>query len=166
MLTAGGATFAAFPHWYATLFSGFYLPLLLILVALIVRNMGFDYRGKRASASWKANWDKAIIIGSFLPALLWGVALTNVVRGVPIDKNMEYTGTLFTLLNPVGLLGGLVFVALFLTHGAYFVALKTDGPIRADARAFATKSGLAAAVLAVILLLCPGYRSRQRSGPG
>jgi cytochrome d ubiquinol oxidase subunit II len=156
ILTAGGATFAAFPHWYATLFSGFYLPLLLILVALIIRNMGFDYRGKRASASWKANWDKAIIVGSFLPALLWGVALTNVVRGVPIDKNMEYTGSLFTLLNPVSLIGGLTFVALFLTHGAYFVALKTDGQIRADARAFATKSGLAAAVLAVILLLWLG----------
>ena len=156
ILTAGGATFAAFPHWYATLFSGFYLPLLLILVALIVRNMGFDYRGKRASATWKANWDKAIIVGSVLPALLWGVALTNVVKGVPIDKNMEYTGTLFTLLNPLGLIGGLTFVALFLTHGAYFVALKTDGPIRTDARAFATKSGLVAAVLAVILLLWLG----------
>lgn len=156
ILTAGGATFAAFPHWYATLFSGFYLPLLLILVALIIRNMGFDYRGKRASATWKANWDKAIIVGSVLPALLWGVALTNVVKGVPIDKNMEYTGTLFTLLNPLGLIGGLTFVALFLTHGAYFVALKTDGPIRTDARAFATKSGLVAAVLAVILLLWLG----------
>lgn len=156
VLTAGGATFAAFPHWYATLFSGFYLPLLLILVALIVRNMGFDYRGKRADATWKANWDKAIIIGSFLPALLWGVALTNIVRGVPIDADMEYTGSLFTLLNPVGLLGGLVFVALFLTHGAYFVALKTDGPIRADARALATKTGVAAAALAVVLLLVLG----------
>ena len=156
ILTAGGATFAAFPHWYATLFSGFYLPLLLILVALIVRNMGFDYRGKRASATWKARWDLAIIIGSFVPALLWGVALTNVVRGVPIDEHMEYTGNLFTLLNPVGLLGGLTFVALFLTHGAYFIALKTAGPIREDARAFATKSGLAAAGLAVILLLVLG----------
>ena len=156
LLTAGGATFAAFPHWYATLFSGFYLPLLLILVALIVRNMGFDYRGKRDNAAWKANWDKAIIIGSFLPALLWGVALTNIVRGVPIDQNMEYTGNLVTLLNPIGLLGGLVFVALFLTHGAYFVALKTDGPIRADARALATKTGLVAAGLAVILLLVLG----------
>ncbi len=158
VLTAGGATFAAFPHWYATLFSGFYLPLLLILVALIVRNMGFDYRGKRADATWKANWDKAIMIGSFLPALLWGVALTNIVRGVPIDADMEFTGNLFTLLNPVGLLGGLVFVALFLTHGAYFVALKTDGPIRAQARAFATKSGLVTAVLAVVLLLALGPR--------
>ncbi|MEI2776645.1 MAG: cytochrome d ubiquinol oxidase subunit II [Tetrasphaera sp.] len=156
ILTAGGSTFAAFPHWYATLFSGFYLPLLLILVALIVRNMGFDYRGKRASSSWKAKWDIAIVVGSVLPALLWGVALTNIVNGVPIDENMEYTGNLFTLLNPVGLIGGLTFVALFLTHGAYFVALKTDGPIRADARRFAAKTGLMTAVLAVALLLVLG----------
>ena len=110
VLTAGGATFAAFPHWYATLFSGFYLPLLLILVALIVRNLGFEYRHKRPEARWKARWDQAIFWGSLVPALLWGVALTNIVRGVPIDANKEYTGNLFTLLNPTGLLGGLVFV--------------------------------------------------------
>jgi cytochrome d ubiquinol oxidase subunit II len=156
VLTAGGATFAAFPHWYATLFSGFYLPLLLILVALIVRNLGFDYRHKRPEQSWKNNWDKAIFWGSLLPALLWGVALTNIVRGVPIDQNMEYTGNLFTLLNPVGLLGGLVFVTLFLTHGAIFIALKTDGPIRADARGIATRTGVVAAALAVALLLVLG----------
>lgn len=156
VLTAGGATFAAFPHWYATLFSGFYLPLLLILVALIVRNLGFDYRHKRPERSWKANWDKAIFWGSLVPALLWGVALTNIVRGVPIDENMEYTGNLFTLLNPVGLLGGLVFVTLFLTHGAIFIALKTDGPIRKDARGIATRVGVVAAALAVVLLLVLG----------
>ncbi len=159
ILTAGGATFAAFPHWYATLFSGFYLPLLLILVALIVRNMGFDYRGKRASRRWKANWDTAIIIGSFLPALLWGVALTNLVRGVPIDESKEFTGTLFTLLNPVSLLGGLVTTSLFLTHGAFFVALKTDGEIRSDARMFGTRAGLVSAVLAVVLLLVLGLQT-------
>ncbi len=152
VLTAGGATFAAFPHWYATMFSGFYLPLLLILVALIVRNLGFDYRGKRESATWRARWDLAIVVGSALPALLWGVALTNVVRGVPIDANKEYVGNLFTLLNPMGLLGGLTTVALFLTHGAVFVALKTDGPIREDARRVAGQVGLVAAVLAVLLL--------------
>ncbi|WP_411283496.1 cytochrome d ubiquinol oxidase subunit II [Lapillicoccus sp.] len=152
VLTAGGATFAAFPHWYATMFSGFYLPLLLILVALIVRNLGFDYRGKRPSASWKARWDLAIVIGSVLPAFLWGVALTNVVNGVPIDANREYVGNLFTLLNPIGILGGLTTLTLFLTHGALFVALKTDGPIRADARRLATRVGIVAAVLAVLLL--------------
>ena len=119
VLTAGGATFAAFPHWYATLFSGFYLPLLLILVALIVRNLGFDYRGKRDDAQWRARWDVAIVAGSAVPALLWGVALTNVVRGLPIDAHKEFTGNLFTLLNPVSLLGGLVTVGLFLTPVSY-----------------------------------------------
>ena len=123
VLTAGGATFAAFPHWYATLFSGFYLPLLLILVALIVRNLGFEYRHKRPEARWKAQWDQAIFWGSLVPALLWGVALTNIVRGVPIDANKEFTGNVFTLLNPLSLLGGVVFVALVLTHGAIFIAL-------------------------------------------
>jgi len=158
VLTAGGATFAAFPHWYATMFSGFYLPLLLILVALIVRNLGFDYRGKRPSATWKARWDLAIVIGSVLPAFLWGVALTNVVNGVPIDANREYVGNLFTLLNPIGILGGLTTLTLFLTHGALFVALKTDGPIRADARRLATRVGILAAVLAVLLLGTIGLR--------
>ncbi|HET7399766.1 MAG TPA: cytochrome d ubiquinol oxidase subunit II [Intrasporangium sp.] len=156
VLTAGGATFAAFPHWYATMFSGFYLPLLLILVALILRNLGIDYRHKRPEQAWKSGWDTAIFWGSLVPALLWGIALTNVVRGLPINADKEFTGNLFTLLNPVGLLGGLVFVALFLTHGAIFVALKTDGPIRAEARGIAAKVGVVAAVLAVVLLLVLG----------
>jgi cytochrome d ubiquinol oxidase subunit II len=159
VLTAGGATFAAFPHWYATMFSTFYLPLLLILVALIVRNLGFDYRGKRDDAQWRARWDKAIVVGSLVPALLWGVALTNLVRGLPIDADKEFTGTLFTLLNPVSLLGGLVTLGLFLTHGALFVALKTTGPIRADARALATRTGVVSAVLAVLLLGILGVAS-------
>jgi cytochrome d ubiquinol oxidase subunit II len=156
VLTAGGATFAAFPHWYATMFSAFYLPLLLILVALIVRNLGFDYRGKRDDDRWRANWDKAIIVGSFVPALLWGVALTNLVRGLPIDADMEFRGNLFTLLNPVSLLGGLVTLGLFLTHGALFTALKTTGQIRVDARGVATRVGVATAVLAVALLAVLG----------
>ena len=108
VLVAGGATFAAFPEWYATLFSGFYLPLLLILLALIVRNLAFEYRSKRDDDTWRARWDLAIIIGSVVPALLWGVAFANIVAGVPIDANKEYTGSLWTLLNPFGLLGGIV----------------------------------------------------------
>src|SRR6476620_7038402 len=156
VLTAGGATFAAFPHWYATLFSGFYLPLLVILVALILRNLGFEYRHKRPEAQWKARWDLAIFWGSVVPAFLWGVALTNIVRGVPIDASKEFTGNVFTLLNPAGLLGGFVFVALFLTHGAIFVALKTEGRIRLEARAIAERVGTLAAVLAVALLLWLG----------
>src|SRR3954466_10308346 len=120
LLVAGGATFAAFPEWYATLFSGFYLPLLLILVALIIRGVAFEYRGKRDSARWKHNWDRCIIVGSFLPALLWGVAFANIVRGVPIDADAEYTGSFFTLLNPYALLGGLATLSLFLLHGTVF----------------------------------------------
>jgi cytochrome d ubiquinol oxidase subunit II len=153
LLTAGGATFAAFPMWYATMFSGLYLPLLIILVALIVRALGFDYRGKVNDPAWRRRWDVAIFVGSLTPALLWGVALTNVVRGLPINAAKEYTGNLFTLLNPVGLLGGLTTVALFLTHGAIFVSLKTEGDIRQDARALSLRLGAAAAVLAVILLV-------------
>ena len=153
LLTAGGATFAAFPHWYATMFSGLYLPLLIILLALIVRALGFDYRGKVNSATWRKRWDIAIVVGSALPALLWGVALTNVVMGLPIDASKEYTGNLFTLLNPVGLIGGLTTVALFLTHGAIFIALKTEGDIRHEARVLALKTGAVAALLAVVLLV-------------
>ena len=153
VLTAGGATFAAFPEWYATLFSGFYLPLLLILLALIVRGVAFEYRHQRPEAAWHSRWDAAIIFGSYVPAILWGVAFANIVRGVPIDADMEFTGSLFTLLNPYGLLGGVVTLLLFLTHGAMFLALKTDGDIRYRARAVAFKCGLAAAVAAVVFLV-------------
>jgi cytochrome d ubiquinol oxidase subunit II len=140
------------------MFSGFYLPLLLILVALILRNLGFEYRHKRPEETWKRRWDLAIFWGSLVPALLWGVALTNVVVGVPINAAKEYTGNLFTLLNPTGLLGGVTFVALFVTHGAIFLALKTDGQIRVDARRIATRAGVPAAGLAVLLLLVLGLQ--------
>jgi len=153
LLTAGGATFAAFPDWYATLFSGFYLPLLMILLALIVRGVAFEFRHQRHDPAWVAWWDRAIIVGSFVPAFLWGVAFANIVRGVPIDAEKNFTGTIFTLLNPIGLLGGLVTLTLFLTHGAMFVALKTDGDIRHRARALAVRLGAVAAVLAVVFLI-------------
>ena len=149
VLVAGGATFAAFPEWYATLFSGFYLPLLLILVALIVRGVAFEYRAKRDDPTWRARWDLAIFWGSLLPAVLWGVAFGNIVRGVPIDADLEYVGGFFNLLNPYALLGGLTTLTLFLTHGAMYVALKTDGPIRREARALATRLGLVAALFLV-----------------
>jgi cytochrome bd ubiquinol oxidase subunit II len=153
VLVAGGATFAAFPEWYATLFSGFYLPLLLILVALIVRNLAFEYRAKKDDDTWRRNWDLGLTIGSFVPALLWGVAFANIVAGVPIGEDKEYTGNLFTLLNPFGLLGGVVTLLLFATHGAMFIALKTDGEIRHRARALSIRLGLAAAVVAVLFLV-------------
>ncbi|WP_028659507.1 cytochrome d ubiquinol oxidase subunit II [Nocardioides insulae] len=153
LLTAGGATFAAFPEWYATLFSGFYVPLLLILLALIVRGVAFEYRHQRPGATWAGWWDRAVIVGSYVPAFLWGVAFANIVHGVPIDADKEFTGTVFTLLNPYALLGGLVTLSLFWTHGAMFLALKTDGEIRARARAMAVRSGVVAAVLAVVFLV-------------
>jgi cytochrome d ubiquinol oxidase subunit II len=153
LLVAGGATFAAFPNWYATLFSGFYLPLLLILLALIVRGVAFEYRAKRHREEWRGAWDIAIVVGSFVPAFLWGVAFANILRGVPIDADMEYTGGFFNLLNPYALLGGATTLLLFLTHGAMYVALKTDGPIRVRARSLALRVGLAAAVVAVVFLL-------------
>ncbi|MGD9962134.1 cytochrome d ubiquinol oxidase subunit II [Nocardioides sp.] len=153
VLVAGGATFAAFPEWYATLFSGFYLPLLLILIGLIVRGLAFEYRHKRPAPEWKAAWDKALFFGSLLPAILWGVAFANIVAGVPIDASKEFTGNLFTLLNPYGLLGGLVTLGLFVTHGAMYIALKTVGDIRHRAGALSVKAGLVTAVLAVIFLV-------------
>lgn len=153
LIVAGGATFAAFPEWYATLFSGFYLPLLLILVSLILRNVAFDYRGKRTDPAWRRRWDWCIIGGSALPALLWGVAFGNLVRGVPIDASGEYVGGLVDLLNPFALLTGLVTLAVFLTHGAVFLALKTDGEIRGRARRFAARSGVLATGLAAVLLV-------------
>lgn len=153
LLVAGGATFAAFPEWYATLFSGFYLPLLFILVALIVRGLAFEYRAKRDDDRWRRNWDLAIIIGSFVPALLWGVAFANILRGVPIDADLEYAGGFLELLNPYALLGGLTTLGLFLTHGALFVALKTDGEIRHRARRVAIPAVGVTAVLAVVFLL-------------
>jgi cytochrome d ubiquinol oxidase subunit II len=156
VLVAGGATFAAFPEWYATLFSGFYLPLFLILTSLIIRGVAFEYRSKYGKAQWRQRWDVAIVIASFLPALLWGVAFANIVRGVPIEKSadgyLEYVGGFFNLLNPYALLGGVVTFSVFLTHGAVFLALKTDGGIRERARAIAIKVGLVAAVAAVAFL--------------
>jgi cytochrome bd ubiquinol oxidase subunit II len=156
VLVAGGATFAAFPEWYATLFSGFYLPLFLILVALIVRGVAFEYRSKRSDGSWRRNWDAAIVFGSAVPALLWGVAFANIVRGVPLTElngNVEYDGGFFNLLNPFALLGGLTFVAIFLTHGAVFLSLKTSGTIRDRAHAVGIRTGVVAAVLAVAFLI-------------
>jgi cytochrome d ubiquinol oxidase subunit II len=157
LLVAGGATFAAFPEWYATLFSGFYLPLFFILVALIIRGVAFEYRSKYGKAQWRQRWDIAIVISSALPALLWGVAFANIVRGVPLERastgSIEYVGGFFNLLNPYALLGGVVTLSVFYTHGAVFLALKTAGSIRERANSIALKAGLVAAVAAVAFLV-------------
>ena len=149
LLTAGGATFAAFPEWYATLFSGFYLPLLLILLALIVRVVSFEWRAKTAADGGRRRADRALTIGSWLPAILWGVAFANIVRGVHLDADHQYVGTFGDLLNPFALLGGATTALIFLTHGAVFLALKTDGDVR-------RRSGALAARLSVVTLVVAG----------
>lgn len=158
VIVAGASLFAAFPEWYASMFSGFYLPLLLILAALIARGVAFEYRGKGHTIGanekrWKATFDWMIVVGSALPALLWGVAFANIVQGVPLNENHIYTGTLFTLLNPYGLLGGLVTLTLFWTHGLIFITLKTDGDIKVRANRLATKVGIATTLLAATFLV-------------
>ena len=162
LLVAGGATFAAFPEWYATLFSGFYIALFAILVALIFRGIAIEYRNKRPGLAWRTRWDWAIAVGSFVPALLWGVAFANIVQGVPIDADKEFTGTFFTLLNPYALVGGATTLLLFVTHGAHFLALKTEGGVRDRANRIAAWVGLAAAVAAVVFL---GWTLALRGNP-
>ena len=148
LLTAGGATFAAFPEWYASMFSGFYLALLLILLALILRVVAFEWRGKIDSDVWRRRIDAALVVGSWVPAVLWGVAFGNLVRGVALDADHSYVGSFADLLNPFALLGGATTALIFLTHGAVFLALKTDGEIRHRAAALATRSAVATLVVA------------------
>jgi len=156
LITAGGAIFAAFPHWYATMFSGFYLALFLMLLALILRGVAFEFRSKERYPRWRAFWDWSIFGGSLVPALLWGVALGNILRGVPIDQNMIYVGTFFTLLNPYALLGGLTTLAMFILQGAIFLGLKTEKEMMDRAVAFTKKVGPVATVL-VFLFVVAGY---------
>ena len=153
LITAGGATFAAFPHWYATLFSGFYLALFLLLVALIFRGVALEFRSKDDSPKWRAFWDWATFGGSLVAALLLGVAFANLAKGVPIDAQRNYTGTLWTLLNPYGLIGGLSAIASFALSGAIFVSLKTSGPLADRAQALARKIWLPVAVVLLVLLV-------------
>ncbi|POX39668.1 cytochrome d ubiquinol oxidase subunit II [Streptomyces sp. Ru73] len=153
LISAAGATFAAFPEWYATLFSGFYLPLLLILLCLIVRGVAFEYRHKRSEERWQRNWENAIFWTSLLPPVLWGVVFGNIVRGVKIDAAKNYAGSLLDLLNPYAILGGLAMLALFTFHGAVFASLKTVGPIRDRARVTASFLGMIAAGLALVFMV-------------
>ena len=139
LITAGGATFAAFPHWYATFFSGFYLPLFLLLVALIIRGVAFEFRSKEDDPRWRAVWDWSIFVGSLVPALLFGVAFANLARGVPIDADMQYVGGFWNLLNPYALLIGVLAVVGFTLHGATFLNLKTDGVILERSRRVARR---------------------------
>ncbi|WP_350346835.1 cytochrome d ubiquinol oxidase subunit II [Agromyces sp. G08B096] len=156
VIVAGASLFAAFPEWYATLFSGFYLALLLILLALIARGVSFEYRHQRPEAAWKRRFDWMIVIGSAVPALLWGVAFANIVQGVPLDADHNYTGTLVDLLNPYALLGGLTTLLVFFTHGVVFASLKTEGDLRRRAQRLATRAGAVTVVVAAAFLVWTG----------
>jgi len=150
LITAGGAMFAAFPNWYATLFSGFYLALFLVLVAIILRGVAFEFRSSDTSPRWRKTWDWMIFTGSFLSAVLWGVAMTNIVKGVPIDAKMQYVGTFFTLLNPYAIIGGLTTLLVFMLHGAIYLNLKTTGDMAE--RSAKTAKMIALVAIPVILL--------------
>ncbi|EFO80466.1 cytochrome d ubiquinol oxidase, subunit II [Oscillochloris trichoides DG-6] len=153
VLTAGGAIFAAFPHWYATLFSGFYMALFLLLVALIVRAVAFEYRSKDENPRWRTVWDWAIFFGSAVPALLWGVAIANMIHGVKIDAEMNYVGTFFDLLNPYALLGGLASFSLFTLHGAIYLNLKTTNTMTERALRTTLRIGPVATVISVAFIV-------------
>ncbi len=159
LLTAGGATFAAFPTTYALMFSYLYTALLLILFALIVRGVAMELRGKEESERWRSNWDIALLVGSFLPALLFGVAFGNIFQGLPMDAD-GYHGNLFTLLNPYGLLTGVFFVLLFIMHGALFISVKTSGDLSQRALNFANKAWYPLLVVAVLFLIHTNFATK------
>ena len=157
LITAGGVTFAAFPLVYAVMFSSLYSALMLILFALILRGVSFEFRGKVDNPRWKKVWDTCIFLGSFLPALLFGVAFANIFKGIPIDGNGIYQGNLLTLLNPYGLLGGLLFVAMFLEHGALWLAVRSEGDLQQRAAKTALMVWVAMLVLVVLFLVVSAF---------
>ncbi len=169
LLVAGGATFAAFPEWYATLFSGFYLPLFLILFALIIRGVAFEYRSKVDNPQWRTRWDWAVFVGSVLPAILWGVAFANIVRGVEIVHSshaFHYTGGFFALLNPYALLGGITTLMLFTLHGALFLSLKTTGELHERVRRLARLLSPATALVVIGFLVWTYFNAQNNDHTG
>jgi cytochrome d ubiquinol oxidase subunit II len=147
LITAGGAMFAAFPSMYATLFSGLYLPLLAILCAMILRICAIEWRGKVDDPRWRSWADRGIAVGSWLPAVLWGVALAALVRGLPVNAEQQIELSFADVVNPYTVLGGLTFAGLFAFHGAVFVILKTEGAVRSNAVRLAARLGLPVTVL-------------------
>jgi cytochrome d ubiquinol oxidase subunit II len=159
LITAGGATFAAFPTTYALMFSYLYSALLLILFSLIVRGVSVELRGKEDGVKWRNRWDVGFFIGSFLPALLFGVAFGNIFQGLPMDAD-GYHGSLFTLLNPYGLLTGVFFVLLFIMHGALWISVKTLGPLSERASVFANRAWYSLLVVAVLFLVYTKFATK------
>lgn len=143
LLTGGGALFAAFPHVYATVFSAMYLPLMLVLFGLILRAVSIKFRSMEEAPSWRRKWDAAFFVGSALPALLFGVAIGNILRGLPIGITRNFEGTLITLLNPYALLIGVTGFAMLAMHGALFITLRTEGQLLESARVWADRAWLA-----------------------
>lgn len=159
LLTAGGAMFAAFPNWYATLFSGFYLALFLILIALIIRGVAFEFRSKEIHPRWRGLWDSAIFLGSAIPALLWGVAFGNILRGVAINADMTFVGSFFDLLNPYALVTGMVTFTLFILHGALFLEFRTDSVLQERAARIARIFWLPVTVLALAFVAFSAFET-------
>jgi cytochrome d ubiquinol oxidase subunit II len=153
LITAGGVTFAAFPTAYAVMFSSLYTPLMLLLFALILRGVSFEFRNKVDSDAWRKVWDTCLVVGSFLPALLLGVAFANIFMGIPLSEGHIYTGSLFKLLNPYGLVGGITFVLVFAVHGAIWLSARTQGELQAKAVSTAKLLWLFEALFAVIFLV-------------
>jgi cytochrome d ubiquinol oxidase subunit II len=152
LVVAGGATFAAFPVWYATMFSGFYLALLLVLVFLIVRVVSFEWRGKSDHPRWRTTWQWANTVGSFGAPFVWGVALANLVHGVPLSSGGDYSGNILDLFSPYTVLAGIATVALFALHGATFLTLRTSGDLRERAALAAARLAGPVAILVGALL--------------
>lgn len=157
LLTAGGAMFAAFPHWYATLFSGYYLPFVLLLLALIARGVAFEFRGKHHAAKWKTTWDWSIFLGSLIPPFLVGVLFSGLIKGLPIDENMNMNASFFgDMVNLFTLVGGIAFVLLSYLHGLMFITMKTNGQLRARAREQALKIYWVTGAVIVLFVVLTG----------
>jgi cytochrome bd ubiquinol oxidase subunit II len=152
LVLAAGAMFAAFPAWYATAFSAYYLPLLVILGALIARGLAFEFRGKKDEAQWRRRWDRCIVLGSIVVPLLWGAFFANLVRGLPIDARGDYAGGILDVFSPYAILGGLAVLSMFITHGAIFLTLKTSGGIRHDARELGSRIAVGTVILLAAFL--------------
>lgn len=160
LITAGGVTFAAFPATYAVMFSSLYTPLMFILFALILRGAALELRGKTSSSAGRTLWDMCFVIGSFLPAFLFGVAFANIFKGIPINGEGILEGNLLTLLNPYGLLGGLLFLFLFLVHGSLWLAAKSEGNVHRRAGTAAQRLWPATLVIAVLFLVLTAFQTR------
>ncbi|GAX90338.1 cytochrome d ubiquinol oxidase subunit II [Effusibacillus lacus] len=159
LITAGGAMFAAFPNWYATLFSGFYIAFFLLLVALIVRAVAFEFRSKISNPRWRTTWDWLLFGGSVLPPFLWGVAVANFMSGVPIDSNMNYVGTFWNLITPFSIMGGLSLLLLSTLHGALYLSLRTFGEMQERARETARRIGVLASLVMFLFAVLSFYNT-------